>query len=238
MFTRPGAAQTPSGTPPKLVVNSSRARAAPPASFQAVRTFRSRRFAGTGTSFGMTPMMSESAAPPIRPARGAPPRARRVSSGGARRRRVLEGCGVCVGAERPCRGSGAVSSRFAAGGEERVHLPERRPGQVRIGVALQIPPPYSTVLSSVRAEVGDPLARAIPPHVTLLGPTVLDRDRMPEVTDHLAEVAGSFAPFVMGLKGAGTFRPVSPVVFVNLVRGWDECAALQDAVRRGPLAQE
>src|SRR5690606_12322239 len=157
---------------------------------------------------------------------GAPPRAGRVSSGGARRRRVLEGCGVCVGAERPCRGSGAVSPRFARGGEERVHLPDRRPGQARSGGARRIAPPSPPVRSSVRAEVGDPLARAIPPYVTLLGPTVLDRDRMPEVTDHLAEVAGSFAPFVMGLKGAGTFRPVSPVVFVNLVRGWDECAAL------------
>ncbi|GAA4417301.1 2'-5' RNA ligase family protein [Georgenia halophila] len=119
-----------------------------------------------------------------------------------------------------------------------MHLPERRPGQVRIGVALQIPPPYSSVLQSVRSRVGDPMAHAVPPHVTLLGPTVVDKHGMPEVTDHLAAVAADAVPFVVRLSGAGTFRPVSPVVFVNVVRGAAECAALQVAVRQGLLAQE
>ncbi|MFC7406466.1 2'-5' RNA ligase family protein [Georgenia alba] len=119
-----------------------------------------------------------------------------------------------------------------------MRLPERRPGQVRIGVALQIPPPYSNELQSVRARVGDPLAHAIPPHVTLLGPTVVEKHQLDEVTEHLAGVARSAAPFVMGLRGAGTFRPVSPVVFVNVARGAAECARIADAVRRGVLAQE
>ena len=40
----------------------------------------------------------------------------------------------------------------------------------------------------------------------------------------------------MHLRGTGTFRPVSPVVFVSLVEGISQCEQLADAVRRGPLA--
>lgn len=119
-----------------------------------------------------------------------------------------------------------------------MHLPARRAGQVRIGVSLQIPPPYSTWLQSVRARLGDPMAHAVPPHVTLVPPTVVEATQMDEIVEHLAAVAGRSAPFVMSLRGAGTFRPVSPVVFVNVVRGAQECTALQRQARTGPLAQE
>ena len=40
------------------------------------------------------------------------------------------------------------------------------------------------------------------------------------------------------LRSTGTFRPVSPVVFVNLVRGISSCELLAAGVRRGPLAVE
>lgn len=119
-----------------------------------------------------------------------------------------------------------------------MHLPERRAGQVRIGVSLQIPQPYSTWLQSVRARLRDPMAYAVPPHVTLLPPTVVEAKQMDEVTEHLAAVAARTSPFVMSLRGAGTFRPVSPVVFVNVVRGAEQCAAIQGEVRTGLLAQE
>ena len=39
----------------------------------------------------------------------------------------------------------------------------------------------------------------------------------------------------MRLRGTGTFRPVSPVVFVTVAEGISQCEALADAVRRGPL---
>ncbi|MPV36671.1 2'-5' RNA ligase family protein [Georgenia subflava] len=119
-----------------------------------------------------------------------------------------------------------------------MHLPERSAGQVRIGVALQIPAPYSTVLQGVRARLGDPLAYAIPPHVTLLPPTVIEAEQVGEVTAHLAGIAAEQSPFVMGMRGTGTFRPVSPVVFVNIVEGAERCAALERQVRSGILAQE
>ena len=42
----------------------------------------------------------------------------------------------------------------------------------------------------------------------------------------------------MRLRGTGTFRPVSPVVFVTVAEGISQCEALADAVRRGPLETE
>ena len=39
----------------------------------------------------------------------------------------------------------------------------------------------------------------------------------------------------MVLSGTGTFRPVSPVVFVQVSRGIPNCEALERAVRSGPV---
>jgi 2'-5' RNA ligase len=119
-----------------------------------------------------------------------------------------------------------------------MHLPERLGDQVRIGVALQIPEPYATVIQSTRAKLGDPLARAIPPHVTLIPPTVVEPEQLADVIEHLGEVAAAQAPFVVTLRGTGTFRPVSPVVFVAVEEGAVQFESLQRAVRTGVLAQE
>lgn len=109
--------------------------------------------------------------------------------------------------------------------------------QRRIGVAIAIPEPYGARLQAVRAELGDPLARFIPPHVTLVGPTVVEPDQLPEVERHIAAVARMHPPFVVQLTGTGSFRPVSPVVFVTLARGVEQCTALEEAARTGVLAQ-
>ena len=42
-----------------------------------------------------------------------------------------------------------------------------------IGVAIDIPAPWGEQLQNWRAEFGDPMAKAIPPHITLLPPTAL-----------------------------------------------------------------
>ena len=44
------------------------------------------------------------------------------------------------------------------------------------------------------------------------------------------------AAYGIHLRGSGTFRPVSPVVFVNLVEGISQTEQLATACRRGPLA--
>ncbi len=119
-----------------------------------------------------------------------------------------------------------------------MHLPERVGDQLRIGVALQIPEPYSAYIQAVRSRLGDPFARFIPPHITLIPPTVIERDQVDDVVAHLQDVATRHGPFVIAMRGAGTFRPVSPVVFVKIEHGAEECAALERDVRSGPLAQE
>ncbi len=117
-------------------------------------------------------------------------------------------------------------------------LPERVGDQVRIGIAVQVPAPFGEQLQRARADFGDPLAWAIPPHVTLLGPTVVEPDELPGIEGHLREVGQAHAPFTVHLRGTGTFRPVSDVVFVQVVRGIAECERLERAIRTGPLSQE
>ena len=108
----------------------------------------------------------------------------------------------------------------------------------RIGVAIAVPEPYGAELQRHRASFGDPRAYAIPTHITLLAPTsVYDAD-VPDLESHLDKVASSHAPFVVRLHGTGSFRPVSPVVFVAMAEGIADCETLADAVRSGPLARE
>ncbi|KRE62166.1 2'-5' RNA ligase family protein [Nostocoides sp. Soil756] len=103
------------------------------------------------------------------------------------------------------------------------------------GVAVTVPEPWGTQLQSAREEFGDPMASAIPPHVTLLPPTAVDPDDLEPFVAHLQRVCADVAPFEMVLSGTGTFRPVSPVVFVQVSSGIAPCEQLERAVRSGPV---
>lgn len=104
-----------------------------------------------------------------------------------------------------------------------------------IGVALAIPEPWATQLQDYRAGLGDQMAGRIPTHITLVPPTEVDADQLDGIEGHLDDVAGRFAAFDVHLRGTGTFRPVSPVVFVTLAEGIASCEQLAAAVRQGPL---
>lgn len=106
-----------------------------------------------------------------------------------------------------------------------------------IGVAIAIPEPHGGELQRYRASFGDPSADAIPTHVTLLPPTLVDDD-LSDVDKHLSEVAASHRPFCIHLRGTATFRPVSPVVFVAMTEGISACEMLATSVRSGPLDRE
>jgi 2'-5' RNA ligase len=107
---------------------------------------------------------------------------------------------------------------------------------VTIGVAVAIPEPWATQLQDYRTSVGDTTATQIPTHITLIPPVEVPADELPGVEAHLEQAAGELAPFRIHLRGTGTFRPTSPVVFVSVVEGISACEQLADAVRRGPLA--
>ena len=107
-----------------------------------------------------------------------------------------------------------------------------------VGVAIAIPQPHATVLTSWRRRVGDPAADLVFPHVTLLPPTEIDAGELDGVVKHLAHVAQHATPFTMHLAGTGTFRPTTPVVFVQVARGVGDCETLEAAIRRGPLDRD
>jgi 2'-5' RNA ligase len=105
-----------------------------------------------------------------------------------------------------------------------------------IGVAVAIPEPWASQLQDYRTSIGDVTATKIPTHITLVPPTEIDA--LEDVERHLAGVAAELDAFCIHLRGTGTFRPVSPVVFVTVVEGISQCEQLANVVRRGPLATE
>jgi len=109
---------------------------------------------------------------------------------------------------------------------------------IRVGVAIGIPQPWGAQLDRARAAAGDPMAPFIPSHVTLLGPTDIAPSALPAIESHLSAVASASAPFGVQLRGTGTFRPVTEVVFVAVAAGISEFELLAAAVRDGPLERE
>jgi len=115
--------------------------------------------------------------------------------------------------------------------------PDER-GERDIGVAIGIPEPYGRELQGWRERLGDPNAKRIVPHVTLLPPTTVPSALLPAIEEHLRAIAAEEMIFEIKLRGSATFLPVSPVVFVPLVQGISECERLEAMVRSGPLARE
>lgn len=104
-------------------------------------------------------------------------------------------------------------------------------------MTLEIPESIRRELDSARRRHGV-LDEGWGSHVTLLAPIEADDAVLASIIDHLASVAGRTAPIRIHLQGTDTFRPVSPVVFLVLVEGAEECARLESAVRSGDLGVE
>jgi 2'-5' RNA ligase len=102
-----------------------------------------------------------------------------------------------------------------------------------VGVSIPVPAPFGTELQTRRETYGDPLAPTTPAHITLLGPTEVERHELAELADHLVQAARTVDPFLVVLRGTGTFRPVSDVVFVQVARGISACEQLEQAIRKG-----
>ncbi|HET9500398.1 MAG TPA: 2'-5' RNA ligase family protein [Marmoricola sp.] len=105
-----------------------------------------------------------------------------------------------------------------------------------IGVSVAVPEPHGARLQDYRIGLGDMEARQIPTHITLVPPYDVPDADLDEIRAHLGEVAGRTPSFRVHLRGTGTFRPRSPVVFVGVVEGISACERLAADLRRGPLA--
>jgi 2'-5' RNA ligase len=107
-----------------------------------------------------------------------------------------------------------------------------------IGVSIAVPEPWGSRLQDFRVANGDVQGTSIPTHITLVPPVEVEPQRMGDVDRHLAQVAAGATPYRIHLRGSGTFRPVSPVVFVNLVEGISQTEQLAKRCRSGPLQVE
>ncbi len=105
-----------------------------------------------------------------------------------------------------------------------------------IGVAIAIPEPWATELQDYRTAIGDPTAAGVPSHITLIPPLDVDDSLVDDIEGHLEQASRRHAPFKVHLRGTGTFRPVSPVVFISVAEGISRCEQLAEDVRGGPLA--
>ena len=68
------------------------------------------------------------------------------------------------------------------------------------------------------------------------GADALADEDLSTVEEHLTAATTGVPAVDVHLRGTGTFRPVSPVVFVTLGEGISQCERLASAVRSGPLA--
>lgn len=100
-----------------------------------------------------------------------------------------------------------------------------------IGLLIDVPEPFGEQLREVRAEFGDPLADIVPSHVTLVPPVEVSEARWESLDTALAVAAAQIAPYPIRLRSTGTFRPVSPVVFVAVSVGISCTELLAQQVR-------
>lgn len=109
---------------------------------------------------------------------------------------------------------------------------------ITVGVAIPVPSPWREVLDAARAASGDPLGWIVPAHLTLLGPTEINASSLDEYRAHLEGVAAACPVFDLHLRGTGSFRPVTEVVFVAVADGIAICEQLESAIRQGPARRE
>ncbi len=114
-------------------------------------------------------------------------------------------------------------------------LPQRLAGQDWLGVLVAIPEPWVTQLTELRLRLGDLQGAMVPAHITLLPPIPVPTDQRVEVIRHLRSVAQRYQPFRITLRGVDSFRPASPVAFLTVEEGAENCAMLAEDVRTGPL---
>jgi 2'-5' RNA ligase len=113
-----------------------------------------------------------------------------------------------------------------------MRIPPLGPGQVCLGVAVMVPPPLDERLRRIRRASGDPRPDDAPPHITVIPPTPVDRPSLRALIRRIAAQTARVERFEVRLRGAGTFRPVSPVVFAKVEGGFEACKALEAEVRR------
>jgi 2'-5' RNA ligase len=100
-----------------------------------------------------------------------------------------------------------------------------------IGILIHVPEPFGQQLEQVRVDFEDPWAGTVPSHVTLVPPVEVTPECLEALDGSLADAAAQIAPYPIRLRGTGTFRPVSPVVFIAVSLGISCTELLAQRVR-------
>lgn len=105
-------------------------------------------------------------------------------------------------------------------------------GQVYLGMIIPVPEPYAAELKKVTKTEG------IPPHITIVEPRPVFRHQIPAIRAKAEDICRGFSPFVISFGNVGDFRPISPVVYIEVQRGHEACKELARRLRFGPLSGE
>ena len=89
------------------------------------------------------------------------------------------------------------------------------PERAVIGIVIEVPEPYGDDIMQWRTGLGDPYADRMPTHITMLLPPPMSRNESERLTMAVDSVSSRWSPFEVCLGPVGTFRPVSPVVFLH-----------------------
>lgn len=116
-----------------------------------------------------------------------------------------------------------------------MHLPPVNEDEELIGLVIAVPEPWMSELTERRVEFGDEHGNQTPAHITLLPPTPIKKTERAEVFEHLQSIASSHCPFKIELRGTGSFRPVSPVVYIDVEAGRSDLIELENEIRTGIL---
>ncbi|MHA7222244.1 2'-5' RNA ligase family protein [Arthrobacter sp. RHLT1-20] len=138
-----------------------------------------------------------------------------------------------VTAHEPARTTAGVRSNAAP--DSRSENGQRGEG-ISIGVILGFPTGIAAELRRWRASFGDPMAGVVPAHITLVT-TTMTQD-WEATRSHVRDIARRQEPFTVTIAGTGSFRPVSPVVFLNVEDGFGDCVSLHRQLQTGPLERE
>ncbi|MDI3240468.1 2'-5' RNA ligase family protein [Arthrobacter sp. AL08] len=140
-----------------------------------------------------------------------------------------------VTANEPARATARAGSGTGSGSQDAEGNGHRGEG-ISIGVILGFPEAIAEELQRWRASFGDPMAGVIPAHITLVT-TTTTRD-WDATRNHVRAIASRQEPFHVTIAGTGSFRPVSPVVFLNVEDGFGDCVSLHERLQAGPLERE
>ena len=103
---------------------------------------------------------------------------------------------------------------------------------VTVGVSIAVPDPSGELLRDKRRSFGDAMADRIPSHITLAPPLLVEEDGIDAFAADLTELTEVYEPFTVSLLGTGTFRPISPVVFIAVSEGIAQIETLAEGVRK------